>query len=660
MKRAILFVSAICMAVMASAVTVNYTADDSSIFPNPERGFITMLEGHLSTNSPYAVKGDENTLERLKQRDCMSIVLVHYYLENFRTTSTLPAVILNAFDEDMQVLRDKGLKAIIRFSYTNGTYMHNNEESARDASLSIVQSHISQYASHWQDNADVIFVFQAGFVGAWGEWYYTDNFGNQSGAMNDNRRAVVDALLAAVPQDRCVQLRTAKFKTDYLGSTQPLTAAEAYAGTPKARLAHHNDAFLYGSTEMGTYTDTATQKPYIAQETLYVPIGGESNIESSSQAATDASYARTTAEMSRLHWTFIQGGFSEVVTNRWRNDGTFDELNRKMGYRYQLLTGTYSDQVAAGGKLSVLMQIRNAGYAPLYNERPTYIVLKNGNNTYTLPLQSDPRTWLPNGVVTTVAEQLTIPRNVPEGTYQLYLYMPDAYSSLADDPRYAVRFANEDVWNEATGMNALNATITVSGQEEQQETDPTGAVLLPGTLNRSNVNAYSDDMSWYNGTYFDFGPEDAPNTERWAQWVVNLRYPGEYILTEVMSTANGTGHSWQLQLIGSNEEVLSSYTSEGTWDEGEITYDQTWDMTDVTAGTYVLRVQNAMEWGQPKLKSLQLQYDGELPNDIPSILSADSGDMICNQPYDILGRKVDDNYQGVVIVKGQKVMQVVQ
>lgn len=660
MKRAILFVSAICMAVMASAVTVNYTADDSSIFPNPERGFITMLEGHLSTNSPYAVKGDENTLERLKQRDCMSIVLVHYYLENFRTTSTLPAVILNAFDEDMQVLRDKGLKAIIRFSYTNGTYMHNNEESARDASLSIVQSHISQYASHWQDNADVIFVFQAGFVGAWGEWYYTDNFGNQSGAMNDNRRAVVDALLAAVPQDRCVQLRTAKFKTDYLGSTQPLTAAEAYAGTPKARLAHHNDAFLYGSTEMGTYTDTATQKPYIAQETLYVPIGGESNIESSSQAATDASYARTTAEMSRLHWTFIQGGFSEVVTNRWRNDGTFDELNRKMGYRYQLLTGTYSDQVAAGGKLSVSMQIRNAGYAPLYNERPAYIVLKNGNNTYTLPLQSDPRTWLPNGVVTTVAEQLTIPRNVPEGTYQLYLYMPDAYSSLADDPRYAVRFANEDVWNEATGMNALNATITVSGQEEQQETDPTGAVLLPGTLNRSNVNAYSDDMSWYNGTYFDFGPEDAPNTERWAQWVVNLRYPGEYILTEVMSTANGTGHSWQLQLIGSNEEVLSSYTSEGTWDEGEITYDQTWDMTDVTAGTYVLRVQNAMEWGQPKLKSLQLQYDGELPNDIPSILSADSGDMICNQPYDILGRKVDDNYQGVVIVKGQKVMQVVQ
>lgn len=660
MKRAILFVSAICMAVMVSAVTVNYTADDSSIFPNPERGFITMLEGHLSTNSPYAVKGDENTLERLKQRDCMSIVLVHYYLENFRTTSTLPAVILNAFDEDMQVLRDKGLKAIIRFSYTNGTYMHNDEESARDASLSIVQSHISQYASHWQDNADVIFVFQAGFVGAWGEWYYTDNFGNQSGAMNDNRRAVVDALLAAVPQDRCVQLRTAKFKTDYLGSTQPLTAAEAYAGTPKARLAHHNDAFLYGSTEMGTYTDTATQKPYIAQETLYVPIGGESNIESSSQAATDASYARTTAEMGRLHWTFIQGGFSEVVTNRWRNDGTFDELNRKMGYRYQLLTGTYSDQVAAGGKLSVSMQIRNAGYAPLYNERPTYIVLKNGNNTYTLPMQSDPRTWLPNGVVTTVAEQLTIPRNVPEGTYQLYLYMPDAYSSLADDPRYAVRFANEDVWNEATGMNALNATVTVSGQEEQQETDPTGAVLLPGTLNRSNVNAYSDDMSWYNGTYFDFGPEDATNTERWAQWVVNLRYPGEYILTEVMSTANGTGHSWQLQLIGNNEEVVSSYTSEGTWDEGEITYDQTWDMTDVTAGTYVLRVQNAMEWGQPKLKSLQLQYDGELPNDIPSILSADSGDMICNQPYDILGRKVDDNYQGVVIVKGQKVMQVVQ
>ena len=31
-----------------------------------------------------------------------------------------------------------------------------------------------------QKNEDVIFVLQAGFVGAWGEWYYTTHFGIRS------------------------------------------------------------------------------------------------------------------------------------------------------------------------------------------------------------------------------------------------------------------------------------------------------------------------------------------------------------------------------------------------------------------------------------------------------------------------------------------------
>ena len=218
MKPFSILFGALCVVATMQAATVSYTADDSSIFPNPERGFIIMLEGHLTKKAPYAVKGQENTLEKNMSKDQISLVLVHYYLDNFVTTSTLPDEILNAFDTDMQVLRDKGLKAIVRFSYTNKTYENGKgEESAKDATLAIAQSHISQYKSHWQANSDVIFVFQAGFIGAWGEWYYTDNYGNQEGKMNANRKALVDALLDAVPQDRCIQLRTPLFKTGYVG-----------------------------------------------------------------------------------------------------------------------------------------------------------------------------------------------------------------------------------------------------------------------------------------------------------------------------------------------------------------------------------------------------------------------------------------------------------
>ena len=617
MKRISLVLCTVWMTTALFAGTVNYTADNNTIFANPERGFITMLTEHLSESAPYAVVGEESTLDQKKKNEKMSIVLVHYYLTNFKTTAKLPDAVLNGFDADMQVLRNKGMKAIVRFSYAKGTYGSGKSESATDASLDIVKQHLAQYKPHWEANADVIFVFQAGIVGAWGEWYYSDNFGNQTSHMNNARCALIDTLLKTVPSDRGIQIRTPLFKTEYLEylgvSKSALTASEAYQNTAKARLGHHNDAFLYHADNMGTYQDTAKQKPYIAQETLYVPVGGETDIEDPTQAAEEASYDATIAEMSRMHWTFIQSGFSEVVTDMWRTNGTFDELNRRMGYRFQLVKGTYSEQVAQGNKISLNLQIRNNGFAPLYNERHAYLVLKNGTKTYSLPIASDPRSWLPNGVLTTVNEQILVPSTVPAGTYQLYLHLPDAYSTLASDPRYAVRFANTGVWDEETGMNALNASVEVTEKSVDPDPEPYTpgeAVILPATLNKANVNAYSDNMTWYNNDFFDFGPEDAQNLDRWAEWKVELRYPGNYIVSVNGSYPNG--HQWQLSLLESGAEV---YPLPETWELGEVTEtgNASWNLTSVSKGTYTLRVQNIMDWSRPKLKSITLNYDGEVP-----------------------------------------------
>lgn len=650
MKRLLLACTAACLFMAASASTVNYTADNSTIFPNPERGFITMLEKHVTASDPYCVKGNENDLDKHMSKDKISLILVLYYLDNFKTTSTLPDAILNAFDEDMQVLRDKGLKCILRFAYTQSTYYNvQGKETADDATLAIAQSHISQYASHWQANEDVIFVFQAGIVGAWGEWYYSDHFGNQISTINDDRRALVNTLLDAVPANRCIQLRTPLFKTGYVGSTSPLTSQEAYANTPKARLAHHNDAFLENYGDMGTYSDTATQKPYLAQETLFVPIGGETCIDDADVAATNASYERTTAEMSRLHWTFIQSGFSTVVTNRWRENGTFDELNRRMGYRYQLISGTYSDETDS--KLSVNIQLRNAGYAPLYNERHAYIVLRNESESYSLPLASDPRSWLPNGAVTTINEQLALPQGIQKGTYNLYLYLPDVSDKLADDPRYAVRFANSGVWDETIGMNKLNASVTITASQTPEPPVSGDAITLPATLNKANVASYSDDMTWFNSDYFDFGPNDAPNTERWAEWAVCLKYPGKYSIS--MTGFYPNGHQWQLQLLSADK----TYSAPESWDEGDVTesFTELWDLSSVAAGEYTLRVQNIMEWSQPKFKSLTLQYDGELPTDM-NIEMVNNPMVNGISGYDLLGRPVGKDYRGIVIRRGHKTL----
>lgn len=458
MKRFTLLLALCWMVLSASANVITYTADDETIFPNPERGFTDELGGEtmLSDFKNHVVKPEEDWyFEEFEGKQTLTVLI--YYLGNYRTKD-LSAKILQGFDEDMQILRDHGFKCVLRFAY--------DWNSKNDAELIWVKRHIEQLKPHLAANSDVIYVMETGFVGKWGEWYYSSNFGNETQKLNANRRQVLEAMIDACPSNRFLLVRYPIIKTVYLGDENALTSEEAFSGSTRARIGHHNDAFLADWGNDGTYgrdgdgpSDDPVLRQYIADETLFVPNGGETNVEGSLAKQV---YTQAESEMSRYHWSFCGYSYSWDVTDRWRSSGIYNTLDRLMGYRFQMKTASLPLAATAGGEARVELKIKNAGYAPLYNERKAYIVLKNGNKTYFLPLQSDPRRWAPNGVVTTIDETLSIPAEIPAGTYQLYLHLPDASPSIAADPRYAVRFANVGTWDESTGMNKLNATIEIT------------------------------------------------------------------------------------------------------------------------------------------------------------------------------------------------------
>lgn len=448
---------------------VTYTADDVTIFRNPERGFTEELGGEtmLSDNENQVVLAEADWFfdeedSHYADRQYQTLVMLMYYLGNYKDTDLSDAILLG-FDEDMQKLRDEGFKCVLRFAY--------DWESKEDADLTHVQRHIQQLKPHLAANKDVIYVLETGFVGQWGEWYYTSHFGNKSQHLNDDRRAVVTAMLDACPSDRFLLVRYPLIKTEYLGDENALDSIQAFGGTNRARMGHHNDAFLNSYGNDGTYgrdgngpEDDPVLRAYIATETLYVPNGGETNVEKSSLANVVAQYDTTMAELRRYHWSFCGSSYSKKVTDKWRANGAFDEMNRKLGYRYQLVEADLPETVEAGEPAHVQLKIRNVGFAPIYNERKAYLVLKgNQQSVFSIQMKTDPRRWLPNGVETTIVETVTIPEEVANGAYDLYLYLPDSSPSLSDDPRYAVRFANEDVWDATTGMNSLNASVTVEG-----------------------------------------------------------------------------------------------------------------------------------------------------------------------------------------------------
>lgn len=484
MKKILLLPALLC-ALALKATTVTYTADNTTNFTNPERGFYYEVEWIVTDTKTSNMEDNANYFKKTKLKGG-SMILRLYYLNNF-TEKDLTSNVLEAIKNDMQLFRDNGCKMILRFAYTSST-----SKPYKDATPARWKRHLEQLKPILQANEDVIACVQAGFLGVWGEWYYSAQ-GVGSAIPKSVKKELIDELLDAVPASRSVQLRTPLFKTEYIGNTTPLTANEAFNGSAKARLGHHNDAFLSGADNMGTYTDRTKDMNYIATDCLYLPNGGESNDEDNS-FPTYTTGAKAKEELAMLHYSYLNAEYCPEVMNKWSSSDK-DEIARKLGYRFVLLSGTYPSSVAAGNKMSVQLSIKNDGYASPFNKRLAYIVLKNGSKTYPLPLTSDPRLWTP-GATTNISESVTVPSSVPTGTYNLYLYLPDYSSKLASNPEFAIRMANTNIWDSNTGMNNLNAQVQVTsgGTPEPQPVES----LDPVTNLNASIAGNKVTLTWTN------------------------------------------------------------------------------------------------------------------------------------------------------------------
>ena len=426
-------------------VTVRYTPSGDKI-PNPERGFYR----HYSDCGAAAF--DVTQLKNFRTQDGETLVMCVFYLKNF-TASTISQSALDFFQKQMDTVRSAGLKTIVRFAYSDN-------ETGKDASPSLVQTHITQLTPDLTKNKDVIALVQSGFVGGWGEWAYSTSFGNSASLTSQNladRKAVVDKLLQAVPADRTVAVRTPSIKRTFYGSTA-LSASEAYSGSVRARVAHHNDCFLASASDYGTYNNTSVEYPYLAADTNSVPIGGET----CNYTAPRADCPTAISEMSMFHWSYLNLDYNTTVLNAWRNQGCFTQVEQKLGYRFVLQNGSYSSSAKPGGGFTVSFTVANQGWAAPFNKRDVELVLRNTATgaLYRFALNTDPRQWAP-GKATTVTQTVSLPADMPKGNYAAMLNLPDPESTLRSRPEYAIQLANTNVWDASTGFNNLNHTVNV-------------------------------------------------------------------------------------------------------------------------------------------------------------------------------------------------------
>ncbi len=417
-------------------------APSTADFSNPERGFFQVAElGEDDLTWHPAETGNR-------------LVYVYIRLDEYRERD-LPDTYLAALDDFFSLVRQAGLKAIIRFSYNDGETYPN---PAPDASLEQALRHIQQLAPVLEANRDVIAWFEAGFIGAWGEWH------TSAGGLDspENKATVRDALYTHFPRDRFILFRYPGDFTRWY--PQPLTEAQAFTGSAQARTGHHNDCFLASDDDWGTYVDDdgllriEEWKTHIAQMTRFVPMSGETCRLNPPRSDCPTALA----EMARFHWTAINEAYHPGVIQSWREQGCYTEIRRRLGYRLSLLEAFFPAQVRPGRHLSLHIRLRNSGFASPLLPRPVYLVLAAQDFILRLPLDADPRRWEPGEH--TLTANLSLPADLLLGEYTLALWLPDPSPSLQNDQRYAIRFANEGVWDAERGWNVLGTLAMTGGQ----------------------------------------------------------------------------------------------------------------------------------------------------------------------------------------------------
>jgi hypothetical protein len=427
----------------SATTSVSYSASTADI-ANPERGFFVQA----GCNNPIS----QSTLMNYRASG-ITLVRCYFDLGDF-VSSPISSNQLNVIQTQMDNLRAAGMKAILLFPY-------NFTSSNVDAALPQLLSHMDQLAPYLERNKDVIAAVLQGFVGAWGENSDSMHYGSSPNLSTQNwtdRNTIATKMLATTPVERMVLLRTPLLKTRYNG-TSPIASNEAYNGSAKSRHGHDNNCFLASSTDFGTYTNVSVDYPYMAADTTYTAVGGET-----CQLAPPRTDCPTALqELAKFHWSFLHLYYNTNVLNAWRNQGCFTQVQQKLGYRFVLQNGTYSNSAWPGGAFAVNFTIRNDGWASPYNAREVELVFRNTTTgeLYRSKLNVDPRRWQ-SGQTITVNENVVLPADMAKGNYSVMLNLPDPMSSLRNRPEYAIQLANNNVWEANTGFNNLNHTLSVA------------------------------------------------------------------------------------------------------------------------------------------------------------------------------------------------------
>lgn len=169
---------------------------------NPDRGF--RLEAYLRLGSGGSVFHPgvtalsylEGQLQSYQAENC-GLIQLYVYLSEY-LDRPLDETAFAQLEEYLNILRGKGLRAVLRFAYEEEADRKNGPVTAR------ILGHTSQLAAWMQAHETLVYetvaVLQAGLYGAWGEWHTAKH--------RHNAQKLLEAVCRMAPAGLPIQVRT--------------------------------------------------------------------------------------------------------------------------------------------------------------------------------------------------------------------------------------------------------------------------------------------------------------------------------------------------------------------------------------------------------------------------------------------------------------------
>lgn len=180
--------------------------DSMLLQENPDRGLRMEVYMDVATRKSLFEHAEEDAFAQLEDEialyasDRPQLAQVYFYLTGYKDND-LDETAFQNMNDYFDRLKEHNIKAVLRFAYISDDTKPLEQEPAD----SQVERHLKQLKDFLMERQDQINVFQAGLIGAWGEW-------DSNARSRVDEKRILQAVLDNTPQDMYIQVRYLNIK----------------------------------------------------------------------------------------------------------------------------------------------------------------------------------------------------------------------------------------------------------------------------------------------------------------------------------------------------------------------------------------------------------------------------------------------------------------